>query len=270
MPKEINNSIIRLKSLLNMDLNQFSSLLGLNEAEIAEALILEKKDNSNRSSISSLKNEKKSLLENYLKSLERACSAFKYHHMVSVDIINELTYNFKFADNTEGSLIQLYRDDSSWKISSKLRNTIEEICKKYFTSYEIGELAPRTKILNKEICEKFLGKKVDVKYVTKYDEGGDYDFLQTQYESEVYDDGGSFWEKIPDFSTNMTDAWTIVEKLAKEGVQIRLSNKAMANNYWWCYADDQEESIIIQAETAEIAICEMAVKVSEQRMRSKS
>jgi hypothetical protein len=70
-------------------------------------------------------------------------------------------------------------------------------------------------------------------------------------------DGFRVWdEDIPHYSTDIAAAWEVVTKLAEEGKQIRISNKAMGNNYWWSYIEEGAA----QGESAPHAICLAALK----------
>lgn len=63
--------------------------------------------------------------------------------------------------------------------------------------------------------------------------------------------------RLKRYSTNIEDAWEIVEKLGKQGVQWRFSNKAFSNTYWWAYTEDV---MGVQGETIMHAICLAALQ----------
>lgn len=62
--------------------------------------------------------------------------------------------------------------------------------------------------------------------------------------------------RLKNFSTDISAAWDIVEKLGRNGTQWRFSNKAFSNTYWWVYTEDA----VAQGDTLPHAICLAAIQ----------
>lgn len=181
-------------------------------------------------------------------------------YSISPDFIKKyLTMPLETANGSQ-SIIFMLKNQIPFKgyLSESISSFIEDIIKDHFREENIGSRAPENMILNKLIAEKIFGYPVDVKEVSIYSESGDYEELMVQMRTEVYDDGsGDWWEDLKNYSTDMGHAWEVVSKLASQGVQIRLSNKAMNDEYWWCYMDGNAT----QGLTAMEAICKGALKL---------
>jgi hypothetical protein len=76
------------------------------------------------------------------------------------------------------------------------------------------------------------------------------------------------WEKefdnigsLPRYSTNILHFEILLNHLAKLGVQIRLSNKAMGDQYWWAYLDGDDSNACAQGSTLLEALSLAAVEL---------
>lgn len=251
--KTLADDILAINEALGFTDKDLSDFIGISEERIN--YLKPKKTFRNRED--QLPEEDKNDMD-FISHLEGTILQFKRHHMTTEDILENLAKTFNGQ-----SILQLQRKkyDYNSEEYNFLRDFIEKTCFHYFELYEIGEKAPYHKKLNRQIAEQFLKREVAIKEKTIYQEhGGDYEILEAQECKEVYDDGsGGWWVELTNYSTDMTEAWNLVEQLAKKGVQIRLSNKAMHNDYWWCYLSAEPESnkpdVCIQANTAPEAIC---------------
>ena len=64
------------------------------------------------------------------------------------------------------------------------------------------------------------------------------------------------------YSGDMSLAFEIINKLASDGYQIRISNKAFDNNYWWVYLDSPDgKNSASQGESIPHALCLAIVKL---------
>jgi hypothetical protein len=252
--KTLESIISRLKDLLKFDDLQLATFLNI------EVQTLEKSKHlptffAHQKNLS----EQEKQLEDYISSVYFNVREFKSHHMTNQDIdevMNSIISHESLAKPL--SLKELCAIQDYELKYSVTKPFIEKTCLKYFTEYEIGSKAPEHKNLNKRIAEEFFNHKVKINEKWIYSETGDYTILEPQEELEVYSDGsGSHWEKLREFSTDISQAWILVEELAKKRVQVRLSNKAQGNDYWWCYISDIEKSgdSVAQGSSAPEAIC---------------
>jgi hypothetical protein len=100
----------------------------------------------------------------------------------------------------------------------------------------IKELEDRK--LDIEIAEKVFGYKLKVGEETEYhDYGGQTEYPQLQYLKQVYDDGsGEDWESLPYYSTDLKDAFLIVNKFAEDGFDCEVSLGRHIGHSENCYA----------------------------------
>lgn len=255
--KTLNEEISQMLSILKYDDIQLSNLLGISVDDLNFAKNISTEFNLK-------KTEKEEFLDSLIVTVYCFLHKFNRHHMTAEDCIISLTHNFEFEDSKNkkkfnSTLIDLAKGDfaTRWGTGNKV---VETICKINFEKYTIGDKGNSDLLLNKKISEEFFNRKVEVKEVWKYSDGGDYTELKVQELIEVYDDGsGEDWQNLKNYSTDMSEAWKLVEFLAQKGVQVRLSNKAMHNDYWWCYISSTPESnhpdATAQASSAPEAIC---------------
>lgn len=199
-------------------------------------------------------------LNNFILAIWLALDKFKRHYMDAEAMVLALSHVYEMEDKTSKTIIELAKSDDFSVRWGTLRKIEEAVCLTFFRLFEIGDQASEHKKLNKEIAEQIFGHKVDVKYRTVFqDYGGDFDVLETQERLEIYTDGsGEDWRALKKYSEDISCAWLVVDKLSKEGCQIRLSNKAMSNEYWWCYINDHD--VCVQAASAPEAICKAALE----------
>lgn len=251
--KTLEEDILRINEVLGFTDKDLSSLIGMPEDRIK--YLKPKKTFSNREDQHS-EEDKKDM--DFISHLEGTILDFKRHHMTSEDILEVLSKKVNGK-----TVLELHKHKYDYGSSEykDIHSFIPEICFTSFELYEIGEKASFNQKLNRKISEQYYGRKVAIKEETIYqDHGGDYEILQAKELLEVYSDGsGEHWEKLKDYSTDISEAWKLVEELATKGVQIRLSNKAMHNQYWWCYLSAEPESnkpdVCAQGNTAAEAIC---------------
>ena len=72
------------------------------------------------------------------------------------------------------------------------------------------------------------------------------------------------WSRVPHYSTNIASAWLVIERLKTHfRCSIRFSNKQV-DWCWWCYLysidSDGKAEVVIQEESASLAICLAALK----------
>jgi hypothetical protein len=192
-------------------------------------------------------------------------SGFKFHKMKKDDILGA----YKRVHKKSGkSLKQLLNNDDVFSEDGKLASQIiEKECLKYFTHYEIGEGASDLQKLNVKVSTLFLKAPVAIKEKWIYEEfGGDCTVPQAQHKIK------GDWTELPKYSTEMGEAWKLVEILATQGVQIRLSNKAMGDSYWWCYlsaSDENKPDVVSQGLSGPEAICLAIVDYCTKKNPSK-
>jgi hypothetical protein len=125
-------------------------------------------------------------------------------------------------------------------------------------------------LLNKAIAEKVFGFTVQVREKSEYSDFGDRDVLAVQMKTDsVLNEKGeedyANWIDLLSYSKEINHAWKIVQELSsKHNVQFRLSNKAMGDQYWWCYMDDA----CAQGSSPAEAICLAALKYIEKSTKS--
>lgn len=272
---------------LNKYVEQLKTDLQMSDQELANHLKISLKDLECSKEISTRINpnspKKEEELSHLIMTYAMTVSDFKKHQMTLDDILITLNHVFDMTDGSKTTILELAKTPfvEGWGTLQGIR---EAVCEKYFNLYEIGDRMSPLKKLNKEIAEKLFGNKVEVKKVWVYSEGGDYEILKTQERtsavevnndvwllsenenSQVLQDSpekfiDEVWENLRNFSGDMREAWKLVEMLAEKKIQIRLSNKAMGNDYWWCYLSSDVDSpasrpdSTAQAGTAPEAIC---------------
>lgn len=171
-------------------------------------------------------------------------------------VVQSLSRSFPVGNN-HLTLLEIIKSTDP-QIRYSWSNAVEELYLERFTLLNIGVAAPEFKLINKRIAEEIFSRPVEIKEKWIYSDGGDYTVPEVQMRTEVYSDGsGENWERLLNYCQDLSAAWEIVEFLGSQGVQIRLSNKALRNEYWWCYMDD----VAVQASTAPEAICLAALKL---------
>ncbi len=87
----------------------------------------------------------------------------------------------------------------------------------------IKELGERQ--LDIQIAQQVFGYMVNVKELTEYqDYGGQIEYPELMYLAEVYDDGsGEHWKLLPHYSTDIKDAFLIVDKFSKDKFDCNVS-----------------------------------------------
>lgn len=256
---------ILFSGTLEADINEAKSLLEFNDSQIAQFLEISESELERLKPLEShfLMAKNNSDSDNKLISrigdLLSPLSNFKRHKMNAQDMLS--VYNEKHVVNkVEYTFKQLLTFDRFSSEQGRLAALIsEERCFSFFKHYTIGAGVNELQKLNLDIIQEFLNKPVDIKEEWVYSEGGDYTVLQGQYLEEAHDDGSESWEEIPLFSSKIEEAWKLVSMLAQKGVQVRLSNKAMSDKYWWCYLSSEPDidrpDVCAQGDTASEAIC---------------
>lgn len=255
--EKVDKYITYLKEFLKMNDFQLSELLQISENDLIYASQM-------TDDLFPEMPKKDEELYNLIISVYCYVHRFNKHFMTSDDVIKTLTHEFEFGEENnvqfKSTLIQLAKGEVSDRFVTGSQ-TVDRVCKMYFRMYTIGELGDSQTLLNKKIAEEFYGRIVEVQEVNDWSEYyGDSTHLEVQERVEVFNDGsGESWKKLRNFSGDMTTAWLLVDELGKKGVQIRLSNKALNNEYWWCYLSSAPENnhpdVTIQASTAPEAIC---------------
>lgn len=256
----LKETIDNILNILKCDESQLSTLLSipLEELEFAKTLLYDYSFDAKRP-------ERDNKLYELITTIDSYLHRFKKHFMTAEDCLISLTHTFEFEyedknkKSFKATLVDLAKGEfgDRWGTGS---GTVDRVCLMFFKKYTIGENGDAKTLLNKKISEEFFNRKVDVQEVTRYSEGGDYTELKVQERIEIYDDGsGENWENLKNYCTDMGEAWKLVEKLAEQGVQVRFSNKAMHNDYWWCYLssrpEDTHPDVTVQASSAPEAIC---------------
>lgn len=77
---------------------------------------------------------------------------------------------------------------------------------------------------------------------------------------DYYDDRGEMlmFNPLPNYFEDIASAWEVASYFASQGIQVRISNKAQSNEYWWCYMDSNDSNVekgIAQGSTISEAIC---------------
>lgn len=117
--------------------------------------------------------------------------------------------------------------------------------------------------LDIEIATKIFHYIIKVGERTEYqDYGGQIEYPELQYLAEVFTDGsGEDWQAIPHYSTDLKDAFLIVEKLKKDlaGIEIMCFSEALKGQpyqvklHYNAYSYD-----FTSGNTIELAICKAA------------
>lgn len=247
-----NSELTSSLSILKMNLDQLASFLNIpkEKLELVSNISQELEDKLSRKS--SPEEEK---YENMVGDLQSTLWSFTHKHCdMPLDcILESLNHCYELTNGQSMTLIEMIKSEDLDIRYSTRRITVDAACFVYFKEANIGSRATPEKILNKRIAEEVLGLKVDAKMKWEYTEhGGDYEVPEVQVLTKVFEDGsGEWWEKLKNYSQDISAAWEIIDFLGKKGAQIRLSNKAMNNDYWWCYIDGEAS----QGSSAPEALC---------------
>lgn len=126
------------------------------------------------------------------------------------------------------------------------------------------------RILDIEIAQKVFGFKVKVGERTEYlDYGGDVEYPELQMCIKVHKngswDGERDWEEyepLPNYSTDLKDAWKIIDKFNG----FYTGESSPVKHYWTFPTEDNEGRpywVGAEGDTVELAICLAALKASE-------
>lgn len=237
-------------SILGMNIEELSSLLDIPKEKIELAGELSQDLKFRKSRKASYEEEK---YEEIISQLHSTLLSFTHSlYQMPLDVIlQNLKHKYELSDKKYLTLIEMIKNEDS-TIDYIRRNIVEEICDSFFKEENIGNRASNLKILNKRIAEEVFSQKVEARKRWEYNDYGDYEVPEIQVLKEIYSDGsGEWWEKLKNYSQDISAAWEIIEYLSKKGAQVRLSNKAMNNDYWWCYIDGEAN----QGSSAPEAIC---------------
>lgn len=135
---------------------------------------------------------------------------------------------------------------------------------KNHTANIIRELDERR--IDIDVAKKVFGYEINIGESTEYHEyGGQTEYPELQYVKEVHKNGSwdgksdwKEWEPLPHYSTDIKDAFMIVEKLKNPITYITMGTDA--NNRYWCemYGDDLNTALPTR-DTISLAICAAAL-----------
>jgi hypothetical protein len=139
---------------------------------------------------------------------------------------------------------------------------------KRHTANIIKELDERR--IDIDIAQKVFGYEVNVGEHTEYEEyGGQTDYPELQYVKEVHKNGSydgksdwKEWETLPHYSTDIKDAFLIVQKFQNEksGVEIMCGSPALkGQNYHVKIYNSAYSYSLTYGDTIELAICNAAL-----------
>jgi len=113
--------------------------------------------------------------------------------------------------------------------------------------------------LDIQIAQQVFVYMVNVKELTEYQEyGGQIEYPELMYLAEVYDDGsGERWELLPHYSTDIKDAFLIVDHMKQKfNSFLELNNEELKQTAKFYKHNEYYRSF---EDTAELAICNAAI-----------
>ena len=180
-----------------------------------------------------------------------------------------LSHEFDMTDGSKLSIPEECRKETLSLYSGRLGETLEALVLKLYETNHLSEEASASDKMNRIIAEEIFGQAVKVGEVFSHDGIMNTEFsrlglVSIDKKESLNSDNDLQWYPLKNYTENIEYTYELIIKLAEMNIQIRLSNKALGNQYWWCYLDG-ETDIVSQSSTIMEAVCEATVKWIEKK-----